>query len=86
MATPALLHQTVGLVNNALERISEDHDGWLKVLPQHLPGETMENYSRLVRIVSVPAEISTEHLPDTSLEHYCYTSRLGHCPVKKTGS
>jgi hypothetical protein len=29
-----------------------------------------------VRIADVPAEIRTEHLPNTSLEHYGYTRRL----------
>jgi hypothetical protein len=29
-----------------------------------------------VKIIDVPAEISTEHLPNASLERYRYTSQL----------
>jgi hypothetical protein len=36
-----------------------------------------ENQRRTsVRIASVPVKIRTKHLPNTNLEHYCYTSSL----------
>jgi hypothetical protein len=40
-----------------------------------------------VRIAGVPAKIQTEHLPNTSLEHYHYTNKLDlwvsqHCFIK----
>jgi hypothetical protein len=49
----------------------------IEVLSRHLPGGTEENYETSVRIASVPAEIRTEHIPNTSLERYRYTNLLG---------
>jgi hypothetical protein len=42
----------------------------------HLPGETEENHKTLVMKAGVPAEIRTENLPSTSLEHYHCTNQL----------
>jgi hypothetical protein len=44
-----------------------DH-GLIEVLSQHLPGRTEEKH---VTISGILAEIGTEYLPKTSLEHYC---------------
>jgi hypothetical protein len=47
----------------------------IKVLPENLPEgprKTMKN----LRIVCVPAEVRTEHLPNTSLERNRYVNLL----------
>jgi hypothetical protein len=49
--------------------------GLIEVLSRELPGGTEEIHKKNpVSIVSVPAEAGTEHLPNTSLERYLYTS------------
>jgi hypothetical protein len=45
----------------------------------HLPGETEENHKTSVMKAGVPAEIRTEHLSSTSLEHYHCTNLLSCC-------
>jgi hypothetical protein len=40
-----------------------------RILFRNLPGET-EEYHENLRITDVPAEIRTEHLPNTSVERY----------------
>jgi hypothetical protein len=44
---------------------------------RHLPGGTEKSHEKLIRIVGVPAEITTYHPPNTSLEIYRYTILLG---------
>jgi hypothetical protein len=54
---------------------------WLiDVLSQHCPRESEENHRNL-RISGVPAEIRTENLPNTSLEHYLKTNLFGVAAV-----
>jgi hypothetical protein len=44
--------------------------GIIVVLSMHLPGGTDKNHEIPLRIFGVPAEIGTEHLPNTSLKRY----------------
>jgi hypothetical protein len=48
--------------------------GRIEVLSRHWPGGTEEKSSAM--IACVPAEIRTEYLPNTSLEHYLYLELL----------
>jgi hypothetical protein len=54
--------------------LEEIYDGLIEILSQYLPwrAEATKN----VRIASVPPAIWNEHLPNISLERYCYTSLL----------
>jgi hypothetical protein len=42
--------------------------GLIRVLPQHLPGGTEENYENLVRIAGVLIEIRNDNFPDINSE------------------
>jgi hypothetical protein len=46
----------------------------IKKLSQNFPGRTPKNHENPVRIASVRAEIRTEHLPNTNLQRYIYSS------------
>jgi hypothetical protein len=45
----------------------------MKILSRHFPGGT-EITKSSVRIADVPVEIRTEHLKNTSLDHYPYSN------------
>jgi hypothetical protein len=52
--------------------------GIFEILSWHLLGETEENHKKgSVRIASVPAEIQTTNLPNTSLMCYLSDTLLG---------
>jgi hypothetical protein len=60
---------------NELERIwKEAFVAYLRLLYRRLCGESGENHEE----THVPAEIRTEHLPNTSLEIYRYSHPLKH--------
>jgi hypothetical protein len=44
---------------------------YIRVLFWHLPGRTEENYEKPVKIMGVPTEIQTRHLPNTIYMCYC---------------
>jgi hypothetical protein len=47
-------------------------------MPRQLLGWTEENHKKkTVKMAAVPAEIQTKYIPNTSLEHYRYTNRVG---------
>jgi hypothetical protein len=51
--------------------------GIIEVLTRHLPGGEEKELRTSVRTAGVPADIRTEHLPNTSLGLYRYTNVLG---------
>jgi hypothetical protein len=55
-------------IGKDMERIDR---GLIYVLSRQMPGNTEETS---VRIVGIPAEIRTDHLPNTILERYLYTN------------
>jgi hypothetical protein len=65
-------------VNNVLERIRKEAVvALIKILSRNFPGETREN-SKSVRITDGPAEVRTEHLPNTNEDRYRQANMLGH--------
>jgi hypothetical protein len=61
--------------------------GLIKALFHYKPGGTEEKYKRPVRITGIPAEISTKHLRNTSLEHCCYSNLFSQfCSSLKSSS
>jgi hypothetical protein len=53
--------------------------GLTEVLPRYYPDGTEENYEKPQsgQLMSQPRQIQTEHLMNTSPEHYYYTNMLG---------
>jgi hypothetical protein len=49
----------------------------MRVLSLQFPRGTEENHGKFVRIVNVPAETRSEHLPNTSQERYPCANPLG---------
>jgi hypothetical protein len=50
----------------------------MEVLTRHLPQGAEENHEKLQSPAGVPAEIETEHLPNTIIERYHLTTPFGH--------
>jgi hypothetical protein len=64
--------------DDELERIlMEAVMAWLRHYPHYSPGETKKPWKTWVMVVGVPAEIWTQHLLNTNLEHYRYTNVFG---------
>jgi hypothetical protein len=53
----------------------EDSDqSFFKVISWHLSGGLRKTTESSLRKAGVTAEVQTEHLPNTSLEHFCYSN------------
>jgi hypothetical protein len=62
-----------GRMSDEFERIWKEAVGLIEVLSSNLPGKIEENNEKS-QVPSIPVKMPTEHLSNTSLEHYHYTN------------